>query len=1021
MKKQRPPINSGLTDPGIAPGQVNAAAKRIGCYHSPRTSFRGSYKMIALILALFVSSLAFAQNKTVTGKIVDSTTNQGISGATVKIKNTSRGVTADPDGMFKIEVPAHGILQISSVNYRSLEVGADFEKLMLIPLTGINKMLNEVVVVGYGTSKRSDLTGSISSVPKERLSQIPASNVLKAIEGTVAGVAIRDGTNVPGTSPGVLIRGINSINGNTDPLIVVDGNPFEGGSLNDISPSDIASIDILKDVSSTAIYGTRGANGVILVTTKRGKTGKASITFSSYAGIEDFAHTLKAMGPAEYVQKYADWKAQAGVDNNLVVPNTYEQENYKANKTTNWLNEISRQGFIQDYTLGVSGGNKDVKYYVSGDYFSEKGVLLGYQSKRGSIRSNIDATITDYLTAGVNLYFSSTNNDGGRASLLLADQVSPYGRFKNPDGTYAIFPMEQEEAIQSPMLGTLNTNINRHQDMITNVYAELKPLPGLKYRINAGYTYLPILIQSYQGRLAGDIAGGTAAIINSEQKNWIIENILTYEKNWNKNHLDVTALYSSQQNKQFSSTINASGFINDALQFNNIQGATTISGSSEAIKTNMVSQMLRLNYSFDSRYLLTVTARRDGFSAFGANTNKYGLFPSIALGWNISNERFMSNVKFVNNLKLRGSYGLSGNQSAVIPNSTISSFTTISIPSNGKPTTGVVADVLGNQDLKWESTYGSNIALDFVILNNRISGTIETYNTHTRDLVLYRALPTTTGYNQTVSNIGKVSNTGFELTLKTQNITGNGFKWETTLVYSANTNKIVDLYGDKKDDIGNHLFIGHPVDVVYDYKKTGVWQVGEDPSHQNPDATPGDLKFADLNGDGVISTDGKDQMILGQGIPKWTGGITNTFHYKDFSLNVFIQTVQGITLFNNVIDFKDFGGRQNLPGGLGYWTAGNQSNKRPKLTYVNYLGYGYPEDASFTRVKDVTFSYNFSKSLLEKLHLGGASLYITGRNLGTFTKWFGWDPEAGYRNTGDTQNNYPLVRSFILGANITLR
>ena len=978
-------------------------------------------RIFTLTLAVFLSALVYGQKKMIKGKIIDSATNQSISGASVKIKNKPGGVITDPDGIFKIGAADNEILQISSVNYNPVEVPVGNGQTALIQLTAINKTLSEAVVVGYGTLKRSDLTGSISSVAKERLSELPTGNVLRAIEGSVAGVNIREGTNVPGTSPGVIIRGINSINGNTDPLIVIDGNPFEGGSLSDISTSDIATIDILKDVSSVAIYGTRGANGVILITTKRGKTGKAAITFSTYAGFENFAHTLKPMGPAEYVQKYADWKAQAGVVNNFAVPNEYEQDNYAAGKTTDWLKKISQNGFIQDHTLSISGGSKDVKYYIAADYFSQKGVIRGYQTKRGSIRSNIDATITDYLSGGVSLYLSSTNNDGGRASLKQADEVSPYGRFTDPDGTYTIFPMTGELAIQSPMLGTVTTRNDRRQNIITNVYAELKLLPGLKYRINAGYTYLPSLFQNYQGRLAGDIAGGTAAVVNSERKTWIVENILTYQKNWAKNHLDLTALYSSQENKQFSSTVNASGFINDALVFNALQGANTFSASSEAITTNMISQMLRVNYSFDSKYLVTATARRDGYSAFGASTSKYGLFPSIALGWNISNESFMHNVKFINNLKLRGSYGITGNQSAVIPNSTVSTFTTISIPSNGRQTTGVIADVLGNQDLKWESTYGSNIAIDFTAFNKRISGTIETYNTHTKDLVLYRSLPTASGYPQTVSNIGKVSNTGFELTLNTQTITGNDFKWETSLNYSANTNKIVDLYGDKKDDLGNRLFIGHPVDVVYDYKLQGVWKVGEDPSRQDPDATPGDLKFADLDGSKTITTDGKDQMIIGQGIPKWTGGITNTFHYKNFTLNVFIQTVQGVTLFNNVVDFKDFGGRQNLPGGLGYWSEAHQSNLRPKLTYVNFRGYGYAEDASFTRIKDMTVSYRFSKSMLEKLKLGDATLYVTGRNLATFTNWFGWDPEAGYRTTGDTQNNYPLVRSFIVGANITLR
>lgn len=1016
MIKQRLPGASSFKIVNRVPYPIKVIINCCGFFQPPSSSFP-----ILLFALLFLTTTVYAQHKTLTGKITDNVTKEAVVGASVKVKNGSAGTISDGQGMFKIDVSNDAVLEITSIGYKSVQVRAEFGQVMQISMTSVNKALTEVVVVGYGTAKRSDVTGSVSSLPKDRLSQLPVGDVLQAMQGAVAGVNISTGTAVPGQSPSVLVRGINTINGQTSPLIVIDGIPFENGSLSDISTSDVASVDVLKDVSATAIYGTRGANGVILITTKRGKTGKAAINFNTYAGFENFAHTLKPMSPAEYVKKYADWKEQAEVDNNFVVPNLYEQQNYAAGITTDWLKKIQQQGFIQDHTLSISGGNEDVKYYVSGDYFSQKGVILGYQNKRASIRSNIDAKITNYLSAGVNLNLVNNNSDGGRASLTLASQVSPYGRFKNPDGNYAIFPMEGEQAIQSPMLGTLNDRNNRRQNIISNVYAELKPFKDFKYRINAGYTYTPTLSQNYQGRLAGDIAGGTASVVNGERKRWIVENILSYEKNWNKNHLDFTGLYSAQENKLFSSTIDASGFINDALKFNNLQGAKTVSASSEAISTQMVSQMLRVNYNYDSRYLLTATARRDGFSAFGANTSKYGLFPSVALGWNISNENFLKNVSFINNLKLRGSYGLSGNQSAVDPTSTISTFTTISIPSNGRPTTGVIADILGNKDLTWESTYGSNIGIDFAILNNRVTGTIETYNTRTKNLVLYRALPSATGYSQVVTNIGKVSNQGLEVSLRTQNIVGNNFKWETNLNFSTNRNKILDLYGDKKDDRGNRFFIGHPVNVVYDYKLQGVWKVGENPANQDPNATPGDLEFADLDGSKTITSDGKDQTIIGQEIPKWTGGITNTFHYKNFHLNVFIQTVQGVTKNNDATNFKDFGGRQNLPAGLGYWTAANQSNTRPKLTYVNYLNYGYPEDASYTRIKDVTLSFTMPKALLDKVKLGGLTVYVSGRNLATFTKWYGWDPEVGYGITGDTQSNYPLVRTFILGANITLR
>jgi TonB-linked SusC/RagA family outer membrane protein len=973
-----------------------------------------------MLLMLFSIS-AQAQNRTVQGKVIDNGTNDPVPGATVRVKNSSTATMTDAQGMFKLNASAGALLEITSIGYRPFEREADFSKVMQIKLTSQDKALTEVVVVGYGTAKRSDVTGSVSSLSKERLTQLPVGDVLQAMQGAVAGVNISAGTAVPGQSPSVLVRGVNSINGQTSPLIVIDGIPFENGSLSDISTTDVASVDVLKDVSATAIYGTRGANGVILITTKRGKTGKAAITFNSYAGYENFAHTFAPMGAAEYLQKYADYKQQAEITSDLVVPNLYEQQNYDAGITTDWLKKVQQQGFIQDHTLSISGGSEDVKYYVSGDYFSQKGVVLGYQNKRASIRSNLDAKITNYLSAGLNLNLVSNNSDGGRASLTQASVVSPYGRFQNPDGTYAIFPMEGEQAIQNPMLGLLNDRNDKRQNVIANVYAELIPLKDFKFRVNAGYTYTPTLFQNYQGRLAGDIAGGTANVINSERRRWIVENILSYEKNWGKSHIDVTALYSAQENKQFSSSVLATGFINDALVFNNLQGANTVSAQSETISTQMVSQMARVNYNYASKYLITATARRDGYSAFGSGTNKYGVFPSVALGWNISNEAFMKNVKFVNNLKLRGSYGLSGNQSAVIPNSTISTFSTISIPSNGRPATGVIADVLGNSDLQWESTYGSNIGIDFAILNNRVSGTIESYNTRTKDLVLYRALPSATGYSQVVTNIGKVSNNGLEVSLRTQNVNGSDFKWETSLNFSTNKNKIIDLYGDKKDDRGNRFFIGQPVNVIYDYKQTGVWQSGEDPAKQDPTATPGDLKFADLDGNGVITSDGKDQTIIGQQLPKWTGGLTNTFRYKNFNLNIFIQTVQGVTKNNSAVDFVDFGGRQNLPAGLGYWSQTNPSNIRPKLTYVNYLNYGYSEDASFTRIKDVTLSYTVGKELLSRLKIGGLSVYASGRNLATFTKWHGWDPEADYNATGNTEINYPLVRTIIIGANITLR
>jgi TonB-linked SusC/RagA family outer membrane protein len=986
---------------------------------------QGLLKKLFLPFFLLFAFTVSAQNKTVTGTVVNSETNDPAGNVSVKVKGSSKGTTTDSKGVFTLSVPENSTLEISSVGYNPAEVAADFSAPMLIKLTVANQTLTDVVVVGYGTKKRSDVTGSVSSVGKERLSQLPVTNALQAIQGSVAGVTITQSSSVPGSSQAATVRGATSISGTTTPLIVVDGIILNGGSLNDINPADIAAIDILKDVSSTAVYGVRGANGVILITTKKGKTGKAAITYNVYTGVENFANTFAPMSAAQYVQKYADWKTQAGVTNTFAVPNAFEQANYTAGITTNWMDKISQQGNINNHTLSVSGGSKDVRYYVSGDYLKQKGVVQGYQYHRASIRSNIDATITDFLSAGINLSFSANNSDGGRASLTGASQLSPYGTFTKTDGSYEIYPMSGELLYTNAMLGLTTDRNERSKNFGVNTYIEVKPfIKGLKYRMNAGYNFIPTVFQSYTGRPAGSLIG-VAQVDNSENKIWLLDNLLTYEKSFGKHRLDFTGLYSAEETKFNATSITASGFINDALSFNNLSAATTISPANLSgipYKRTRASQMGRINYNYDSRYLLTATVRRDGSSVFGSNTSKYAVFPSFAVGWNISNESFMKGNNLFNNLKFRGSYGVVGNE-GFAPYSTISSYSTVRIPFNGLSTIGVAPSVLGNNNLQWETTTGSNIGIDFAILNNRITGTIETYSTKTKNLVLLRSLPTTTGFLNVLDNVGKVSNKGFEFSLKSQNFTGD-FKWETAVNFSTNKNKILDLFGDKKDDVGNRLFIGHPVSVIYDYQLTGIWQTGESPSAQDPIAKPGDLKFADLNKSGTITAD--DKIILGQLAPKWTGGLTNTFHYKNFNLNIFIQTVQGVTKLNPLKDFRDLAGRQNLPAELSYWTSANGNTSRPSLTYNNSRLYGYPDDASYTRLKDVTLSYMLSKKILDKIKIAGATFYISGRNLATWTNWVGWDPEEDFNRNppaivGNTNNSYPLVRSFIFGANITLR
>ncbi len=961
---------------------------------------------------------------TVTGKVVDAEKGEPIVGVTVLIKGTQKGTSSDANGNYSLTVSDDNVtLVFSSVGYERQEVTVGRRTIINVTLKSSSQALNEVVVVGYGTQKRTDLTGSVTSVPKARLSQVPVTNVLHAIEGSVAGVNISQSSSVPGASASVQVRGLNSITAGTGPFIVVDGVPLSNtdGVTNDINPNDIASIEILKDASAVAIYGVRGSNGVILITTKRGASGKPTIRYNTYVGIENIAHILTPSSPEKYVQKYADYMKQNGLTQTAVLPNAYEVSNYNAKKVTDWIDLTTQTGVLQDHNLSISGGTADVKYYISGEFLKQDGVVKGYQYNRASFRSNLDVNITDYLSIGTSLFFTANNYDGGRTNFYLAAAMSPYGTVYNGSGGYEIYPMYPELLYTNPLIGLNVDRLERSKNFNGNFYAELKPsfVPGLKYRLNASYITVPSRSGSYTGRDANSTIG-SASIFNAESNSFLLENIFTYNKDWGKHHFDFTGLYSAQSKDYMSTSAGATGFINDELSYYNLgAGATQTSGSYRDKRSNL-SQMGRINYSYDSRYLLTVTARRDGSSVFGGNTSKYGLFPSVGLGWNISKERFMQDIPFINNLKLRSSYGKTGNE-AIGVYGTLTTASSVRFPFSGVSTIGVLANNLGNSNLKWENTTSLNFGLDFSLFNNRITGTIDAYQTKTEDLILRRNLPAATGYSSILDNLGKSENQGIEITLNTVNVKAGDFKWESNINFASYRNKIVELYGDGKDDLGNRWFLGQSLGIIYDYKLEGVWQVGEDASQQDPGAKPGDLKFADINGDKKITAD--DRTILGTTLPKWTGGFTNTFHYKNFHLNVFIQTVQG-GLKNNVnLTFADEAGRMNTPDAIGYWTEENKSNTRPSLRYFNTRGYGYPSDNSYTRIKDITLSYNAPATLASKLGLGSLTVYMSGRNLYTFTNWLGWDPENdfSFRGSGDWTNNYPLVRNFVLGVNVTLK
>lgn len=961
--------------------------------------------------------------ETIKGHVTDEK-GQSLPGVSVKLKGTTTGTVTDVNGNYTLNFPqASGVLVFSFLGFKTQEITINGQSKIDIRLVEEISSLAEVVVVGYGTQKRSDITGSVASVPKERLQNLPVTNIFQAIEGSVAGLNVATTSAAPGTSVNIQVRGQNTFNvGNgasTGPFIVVDGIPITtlGGVTNDINPNDVASIEVLKDPSAVAIYGTRGANGVILITTKRGKTGKPKISYNAYAGPEYEVNLVPLMSEEQYVQKNLEYARQTGRTPDPV-PNFSELANYNAGITTDWIKAASQQGIIQDHNLNISGGTADIKYYISGEYLNQKGVLKGYQYQRASLRSNLDANLTKWLTIGASLLYTSNNYDGGKVNFLQAARMSPYASITDANGNYIFFPMAPDTFYENPFLGLNTDSYNRTRNITGNFYGEIRPsfLPGLKYRINASTSYLPSRTDTYSGRSANNPLGSARAN-NSEQNSWIIENLLTYDRMWQKHHLDVTGLYSMQKTNTFSTGIAANTFINDQLSYNGIDAAAVQKGSSQLTEAQYLSQMLRINYSYNSKYLFTATARRDGYSAFGANTDKYGLFPSVAFGWNISQEDFLKNVTAIDNIKLRVSYGKSGNQ-AIAPYQTISQQGSIQYVYAGVTTSGVAASILGNPNLKWESTLGTNIGIDFSLLKERISGTIDAYSTKTSDILAARQIPVISGYSSILDNIGKTQNHGIEVTLNTVNIRNKNFSWRTSYNMAINRNKIISIYGDDKDDIGNRLFIGQSLGAVYDYKLIGVWQTGEDPSKSDPGAKPGDLKFADITGDGKITSD--DRVYLGNSFPKFSGGLTNTFSYKQFSLNVFLQAVTGVLKNNPTLDFQTYAGRQNLFANIGYWTPENGNNSRPSLAYGNTRNYNYPSPDNLLRLKDITFSYRVNNEFANKLGLSSALVYVSGRNIGTFTDWLGYDPEYGsFTNT--SFQNYPSVATYVLGVNVSLK
>ncbi len=945
-------------------------------------------------------------------------------GVNVIVKGTNKGTATDIDGNFYLEdINKNAILVFSYIGYQGQEVVLNGRSSVAVTLIEDAQSLEEVIVVGYGTSQKKDLTGAVARVNLDQNRLQPNVNPIQNLRGTVAGVNVVDNGR-PGSDASIIIRGRNSISASNSPLIVLDGVIYSGGSLSDINSNDIASIDILKDASASAIYGSLAANGVILITTKKGTTEKPRISYNAYYGRSDFAHVPRFLD----AEKYLEVRRDAEIADGGPIPfNPLEQANMNAGKTIEPFEEIRQQAPVYSNELSVSGRGSSFTYYFSGSHTSLKSPVMGDNFERIAGRVNLSVDIADWLTVGTNLGYSAKDNSGNRANLGSAGYLSPYADLYYEDGVPRPLPMNVG-LINNPLTATLlYDNLDKTNTLFTNTFAEVKlPVRGLSFRLNTGYTqsnrkalnYIP----SFNREAFFNLGSGSQSF--SESKNLTVENILRYDRVIANDHVfNLTLLYGIYESRGESAFLSSENIFNDALGYNALEIGENFNINTGAGEDQQLSTMGRIGYRYKGRYIVNATIRRDGYSAFGQG-NKYGIFPSAGLSWIVSEEGFMSGINFIDNLKLRVSWGKNGNRGV----SRYSSLSNVSqtnyvFGDGAAPAVGLYTSSLGNPNLGWETTTSTNVGLDFELFSYRLTGSLEFYHTNTYDLLLRQQIPNISGFTSFLRNIGETENRGVELALNTVNIQKNDFSWQTSIAFSLNRNKILRLTGNdfngdgiEDDDISSGWFIGYPLGANFDYVFDGIYQEGEDFSLQ-PGAKPGYIKFKDINGDGAITP--ADRQVVGSDQADFLTGITNTFSYKGLSLMVMFNIRQGGESPNQILNLgRNFYYEANILD-TPYWMPDNPINTAPIINYPDPLGYGFYQSRSFVRLQDVSLSYDLPPSLLQSINLTALKVYLSGKNLATWTDWNGWDPENGMTGRSGS-NNGPVIRSLTFGLNIQL-
>lgn len=986
-------------------------------------------RMMVCLIGMLLPMCMFAQQITVQGVVKDQT-GETVIGASVMEKGTTNGTITGIDGDFSLNMSPNGTLVVSFVGYKTQEVQVKGQKQLQVVLSEDAEMLDEVVVIGYGTMKKSDLTGAVSSIGNKDIKDSPVSNLGQAIQGKISGVQIVD-AGKPGDNVSIKIRGLGSIN-NCDPLVVIDGVPTDLG-LSSLNMTDVERLDVLKDASATAIYGSRGANGVVMITTKRGTEGKGKLAVSANYSFQNATNVPSLLNAAQYAELSNDMMVNSGRNPNPEWANPSE-----LGAGTDWMDELLRTGVMQNYTVSYSGGNEKSHYYVSGGFLDQSGIVKSVNYRRFTFQSNSDAQVLKWLKFSNNITFSADTKKSGSYSIGDALKALPIYPVKNEDGSWS-GPEGNSEWYGSTRNPIGPTELNQGQtngyNFLANLTAELAFTKWLKFKSTFGYDakfwFMDNFTPKYDWK---PTPTEETSRYKSDNKSftYLWDNYFLFDHTFAEKHrVGLMAGMSAQWNTHDYLNAQKNVFMFDNVhEMDNGEEMYAIGGNET--EWALLSYMARVNYSYEDRYLLTATIRRDGSSRFGKK-HRWGTFPSVSVAWRASQEKWFPKNDYVNDLKVRAGYGVTGSQASVGNYSYLASYNTSVYPfgiSNGNQT-ALVSSILANPYIHWEEVAQTNIGFDASLFNSRVMFSFDAYLKETRDMLVKASIPITSGFEDTTTtytNAGKVRNQGIEMSLHTINLTGE-LGWETNLTATYNKNKIKDLNSDVPYYINqiNNSYVtmlakDYPINVFYGYVTDGIFQnQSEVNTHAvQPGAEPGDIRFRDLNNDGVIND--SDRTVIGNPNPSWLFSMNNSLSYKGFELSVFLQGIAGNKIYNaNNIDNTGMAAAYNQTTDvLKRWQGEGTSNSMPRAVFGDpnqntRVSDRFVENGSYLRLKNITLSYTFPKQWLQKAQIENARLSLSCENVATITGYSGFDPEVGIN--GIDQNRYPISRTFSLGLN----